>query len=180
MIESILRNCCNERKVVSVYIDENRSDCHLTGYISCINDVELILEHITPQGMYDGFILLQVNSIYRVDCEGKYEKKVDFLYKAKEQSHKKIPEMARLYDAILHFALANKLLVTLDMGKSILTGMLVEFDLYNIKLNVIDEYGNDDGIAIVSCDGVDMIVVDSDNEQDLNIILGSMSTFSTN
>ena len=174
MIQSMLQKCFNDRKVVSVYVDESREDYHFTGYIACVNNNEIILEHITPQGMYDGFILLKVDSIYRVDCEGKYENKVEFLYESKGQSHKKISERASLYEALLHFAKDNELLVTLEIGQTVITGVIVDFDFYNIKLNVIDEYGNIDGMTVVSSAEVDFIVVDSDNEQDLRMLSNTL------
>ncbi len=71
--------------VVSVYCCEDDSDAHLTGYVLDATDKGITLQHLTPDGEPDGKVLIPMSCVFRVDVDGRYERKIAFLAKHYDQ-----------------------------------------------------------------------------------------------
>ena len=68
-----------QRVVVSVYAHADDPDVHCTGYVLDATNEGVTLEHLTPDGAPDGRALLQMDEIFHVDVDGRYERKIGFL-----------------------------------------------------------------------------------------------------
>lgn len=55
-----------------------------------ISESHFLLAHISPQGIYDGFIVKSLENVFEIKYDGKYEKKISNLYQLQNQSHKKV------------------------------------------------------------------------------------------
>lgn len=169
-MQQVIDDCFRNQKVVSCYFNREDNSVHLTGFIFDYNDEELLLAHITPRGEYDGFVLNKMENLYRIDCEGKYEKKIHELYKSKHQSHSVVPcNKEKIADALLKYACENGCLVTLELENASVTGQIEKYGDY-ISLQVLDENGEENGKCIIDIHEIVTFSCDTDYEQDLKIL----------
>lgn len=171
ILKKSIAYCFNQNKVVSLYCDRENIEKHLTGYICSYNEDEILISHITPSGYYDGFILKHIKDIFRIDYDGEYERKIEKLYNLKEQSHYKISIYSEsiLYP-ILEYAKENSHIVCLELQNNNISGFVNEISDF-IHLKVIDDYGLENGISVIDIDEVITISVDTEDEQDLKLIM---------
>ncbi len=174
MLKSI-QYCYKNNKVVSFYLDKEDTNSHLTGYINCYNDNEILISHITARGEYDGFILKRVGEVYRIDYDGEYEKKIEMLYKLKLQTHARFDASDKgiLYP-LLDFAIKMKYIVNLELGDNFVTGFVGEYDDDFIYISVVNKYGKEDGISIINIDEIITFSCDTDDEQDLKLVYNNI------
>lgn len=173
---SILHDLETNKSVTSVYFDDMNHN--LTGFISAFNNSEIIIAHITPTGLYDGFIYNRICNIRRIDYNSQYEAKIQRLYNLKKQTHYNIDyqfNYESLLEAILFFSLNKHLLLTVEYENEVSISGFIES--YNIEqeqvvLNVYDMYANCAGISIINLSGIYSICVDTDFEQDIKLLIG--------
>ena len=170
----IMKYCFENRKIVSVYSNEEDTTMHLTGYIEKFNESELLLAHISAHGYYDGYILKHIEDIYRMDYGGSYERKIEELYLLKKQTHPPIDTFQEGEEEILYslldYAKNQRLIVSLEFSDGLLSGFVNGYDDDNLFLTLISDSGAEDGQSIVKVDEILTVSVDTDDEQDLNIL----------
>lgn len=157
-------------KVISVFCDRSRPETHLSGYMGGLSDDEMILKHISKDGFYDGFILIHLSDIFRIDFDGKYEQKLQTLYEYRKQIHPIIGEHESLYLSLLCFCKAQNLIVSIELEESQLAGFLIHFDYDSVRLLVIDDYGMPNGETVVDSNEILSIAVDTSSEQNMRIL----------
>ena len=163
----------NSKNVVSVFCDRNNPDKHLTGFIERYSESELRIKHVSADGWYDGYILIHVDDVYRIDTDGQYEKKIQKLYSYKKQIHPELPASSNLRDSLLDYCQTQKLVISLELVDCILSGLLLYYDNSIIQLKVIDDNGRFDGESVVDINEVISFAVDTSTEQ--NILILSLS-----
>ena len=57
----------NENVVVAVYCDRTQPCKCSVGYIRYVNESHIVLKHIDPNGLEDGYVLRNFDDIYRID-----------------------------------------------------------------------------------------------------------------
>lgn len=171
MLDDLLKSALQEQKIVSIYRDPEDSGKCFTGFVGAIDEDEVLIYHLTPSGMYDGYILVNRDDIFQVDYDGRYEKKIEFLSKVKKQSHEEI-EIAEegILHSLLSFAQEKGFMTYIGFEDSSLTGLIRNFDDKEICLDVFTNYGESDGISAVSVDAIEEISVDSVEEQDILLL----------
>lgn len=152
-------------KVLSIYCDNQNPESHLSGFLYAYNDDEVLIQHISADGLYDGYILILREDIIRLDFGGKYEQKIKMLYELRKQTHPTIPYGECLYLALLRFGMEQKLIVSIEWDNSILSGFVSQYNNDLIHLRLIDEYGNANGETVVLCDEIKSFAVDTSTEQ---------------
>ena len=165
-----LKECYENQKVASFYFNKEDNCAHLTGFLHCYNENEILIAHITPRGEYDGFVLSKIDNLYRVDYSGDYEKKIQLLYKLKSQSHSTVTcDKDSILFSFLEFANKNKYLISMELENASVTGFVEEYD-DSIRLKVINENGVENGGCVINIDEVITFSCDTDYEQDLKIL----------
>lgn len=171
MIKSIEKTY-NERRIVSIYSDRENTDKHFTGYIGAYNDTEILIEHISPRGLYDGYIFISVDDIYQLDCGGLYERKIEKLYQMKRQAHESIEiKDNAIFYSMVKFAQRKGFIVYAELQDSAVRGFVRECDEDTMRINAVTEYGNHDGICEIRTDEIKIFSVDTEDEQDLLLLL---------
>lgn len=163
----------NKEKILSFYCDIENPQTHLTGYIDSFNSDDLLIRHVTPSGFYDGFILIRRSDLFRIDSQGKYEDKIEFLYKYRGQSHPSFTTADDLLSSVLDFAQTNSLVTSIEIPDTILTGFICEHSNEQINVLLIDKYGDHNGNTIISSADIISVAVDSMVEQDIKILYES-------
>ena len=172
-IITCITECHKEKKIVSVYCDTENPETHLTGFIDAFNDENLIMQHISPSGLYDGFILIQTDDMLRIDVGGKYERKVEYLYKHKLQSHPELKKQDDLLSSLFNYACENQLFLSVELQEGFLTGCIKDYNGELLCMKLIDKWGCNDGEAIVLKSKIRSIAVDTISEQDIRIMYES-------
>ena len=165
-----LEKCYIEQEIVSLYCDPNNKEAHLTGRIYAYNDREIIVEHISPDGYYDGFILIQFDKLYRIDFGGKYEKRIKKLYHYRNQKHPHFEVIESLYCSLVAFAKKNDLVISIELDNVICSGVVIKYDLDLIWLRLVDDDGVSNGETVIRIDEIDSFAVDTDTEQNIRIL----------
>lgn len=170
-MQKILNYLQTHKKVASFYYDPADTDVHLTGYVLAFNEDELLIAHITPYGYKDGFILKRISAIYHIDYDGKYEHKIEKLYRLNQQVHEKIDLSqtgnGRILHALLDWAVKKNVLATVEFETNCLTGFVNKYENDLIFLRLIDDYGEENGTSVVDLNEVLTISVNSTDEQAL-------------
>lgn len=173
MIRSV--NYCFQNKIIATFYCEDGNKQNLfVGYIEKFNDDEILFAHISPHGFYDGFILKHIDDVRRIDYDGEYEKKIERLYKLRQQVHKAIstfdPNDDEILYSLLDFAKQNDYIATLELADNNISGLVNGYSNDMIYLDVINDYGEENGISIVNVNEILSVAVDTDHEQDLRLL----------
>lgn len=159
-----------KQTVVSIFCDPTNPSKHLTGWICASSDDVVMIQHISPHGMYDGYILVQSDDIYRIDVEGEYEKKMYILYTNKRQNHPNVLIEENIYSSLLDFCKSEHLVISVELEDSTLTGFVTAFDDEHIALALLDDYGNSNGQTVIMNRLVISFAVDTEKEQDIKLL----------
>lgn len=71
-----LEQLSESKQMVSLYLDGD-TETFYAGYILGINEDNILFQHITPYGKYDGYILQQTSNVCRVGYDELYLKKME-------------------------------------------------------------------------------------------------------
>lgn len=144
---------------------------HLTGYIDAYNEDEILIKHISPDGYYDGFILIHISDLIRVDILGQYEKRIALLFAMRKQVHPSLNHLNdTLYTSIMDFAHANNLIASVELEGTTISGYVLDFDENNVHIQVVDKNGQTDGETVVLVGNILSFAVDTITEQNLKML----------
>ncbi len=164
----------NTKNIVSIFDDYENTDKFSAGFIVDISDDHILLEHVSPYGLYDGFMVKEIKNVYRITYCGKYERKLDYLYKVQKQSHSKIKSLSDsvLMNLLLH-AQNNKLVTTVELFDSELEdiqGYVSNISEELIVFDTVDDYGKIDGKSIIKINDITYLTCDSDKEMSIKLL----------
>lgn len=175
-MKSLCKKCFESKNIGSFFCDKSNAGKHLTGYVSSVNDEEVVIAHISPDGCYDGFVYVLIDDIFRIDLSGRYENKISTLYSLKKQKHPMLNySHDRLYLSVLDFALNERLIISVEVGNNVLSGLVSWFDTNHICMQLIDEFGLEDGKTQFLCASISSISLDTSSEQSLNLLMKEQS-----
>ncbi|SFS64021.1 hypothetical protein [Marininema halotolerans] len=86
-IQSVLANSMKADEIISVYTDRNDPSSFSAGVITALSNQHIVMRHVTPDGLSDGYLVRRVDDIFRIDVKGKYEERLKQLYTLQGQSH---------------------------------------------------------------------------------------------
>ena len=156
--------------MVSIYCDSERPASHLTGYIIAFSDEAMLIQHVSKEGRYDGFVLIHPWDVFRIDCGGQYEQKIQMLYTCKNQSHPQFSVGENPYAALLEYCMREELCVSIELADCMITGFLSQYDGDCIRLRTLDPYGVPSGESFVQCEEIRSFAVDTSVEQDVRLL----------
>lgn len=171
---NLIKKFYDENAVVSIYKDFDDTAVCEVGYINTYNDDEILLSSINKRGEYDGYILLHIDDIFRIEANGKYEEKMKKLYSLKKQKHEKF-ELANdgVAYRIFDFAKENNLIVCFDFEDDCRRGFVQRYEENICIIKTVTDYSEPDGEAIIDIDQANSISLDTDFEQDLKLVFES-------
>ena len=161
--------------LVTLYSEDVENE-QVFGFIVCCDEEELILACVTNQGENDGFLWIKTESIFRVDYESSYEKKLETLYRLKAQEHEAIPSFNESQDFrndLLLWAQKEKKIAEFfikDADTSII-GYIEDPDACRIKCVDVVELKPEQGYTYIDLDKVDNIWVDEERARNAELVL---------
>lgn len=135
---------------------------------------EVLIHHISPFGLYDGYVVKKIDSVYRIVKDGQYEKKISKLYSLRNQNHGIISIVNnRIMYSLLEHAFLEKLVITVqlfDSGFSDIQGIVLE-NGNTILIDQYDEYGQKNGNTAINLNDISELRCDTDEEATLKLLI---------
>jgi hypothetical protein len=162
-----------EDKIITVYSDIDDYTNYECGFFYLKSENEFVLKSVTETGLYDGYLVIELDDVYRVDYDGQYERKLEKLYNLNRSRHSKrvkenIFSEQNLFIDVMEMAESNNLYISLIFDndeEEIVSGIVEEFTDEYVKLKVINEYGEFDGYTTVDIDEILKLSCDGEDEQ---------------
>ena len=172
MFDDLLASIKNE-ELLSVYTDVENTDTFSAGFLQAISEGFLLLSHVTPYGMYDGYLVKISNNVYRIERDGKYENILTKLYTYKQQKHEKVDIIENnIVRSILYLAKARGYFVTmqlLESGYENIQGKIIDVGEV-LTILQYDNYGEENGEAVINILSISELYCDTEKEQTLKLL----------
>lgn len=167
-----IKHCYENKLITYFYFDADDGSKELCGYISYYNKDIIVISHITANGLYDGYVIRYISDLFEIDYDGKYEERIEKLYKLKKQSHKEIVfNNDNIISIMFDFAKENGYLISLETSELINIGELISYNDNTVTLKILDKYGQKECIAAVNIDKVISFGIDGTDEQNLRLLI---------
>lgn len=162
-----------EGEIISLYSNEDFEQ-FCVGYILKINRNYILMQHISPNGKYDGYIFKKTSDIYRVGYDESYTKKVKKLYDQECCKHEDIIiDSEDILVSFLKKASERRWIVALELNQSGLydvQGFVLEVDEENIVIQEISDDGKYDGITCLDLQCVTSGEGDTEDGQSIKLL----------
>lgn len=161
------------QKMVTVY-SEDLDDEYISGFISCSNEDTMVLACVDRFGENNGFLLIGLDGVYRMDVDSAYEKKLELLYTIKKQQHDPIDfsQEETIKETLIRWAYRENKTITVGFWNtdSEVCGYIENPD--NVKIINIDEYEckPGQGTSFVEVENVKYIWADERRARDAALV----------
>lgn len=81
---NLLKSICNRKIPSCIYTDYNNTDKFHFGYVLAVNEQNIAIHMISPDGDDDGIIVMDTEKVIRVDNENLYATKMEKLSSDKD------------------------------------------------------------------------------------------------
>lgn len=161
-ITKILSKYLENQQLVALY-KNNDMESGYFGIITKIGDGEILIKRIDDAGNYDGYQILDLESIVCCCADSLYLKKV---LKLMEQTEQGIPEIEELpgkdiSNEILEYAFQTGAYLEIYIGSYRDSGKIADYSDENIVLYGIGPLGSEDGINYIRREYVECLILDS-------------------
>ena len=102
-----LKKMCKEGTFVSLYTSPERPSKFKYGCILAVNEEELLMLEISPEGNFDGISLLETSIVYRIEVDTQYHERMATLTKPFEKPVVEIHDES-IKHAFLRYIAAEK------------------------------------------------------------------------
>ena len=174
-MKNVMNAIMQENRFVSLYTDEKDSSKFIFGKIIALDDVYFAFSSISPNGDDDGIIIMQIERVYRVETQSKYEQKMLTLMKAK--GIKETNDLVDTQDVLLHYLFAAKKsgrIVSIEINESgyeDILGYIASIEDNICCINQIDLYGKCDGKSYIRLSDISQFEYGSDEEKQIELLL---------
>ena len=177
-ISSLLR-AKKEGFVVSIYSNWNEPEKCSVGFVEDISNDQIILKHITPHGLNDGYAIRKRDDVFRVDLNGQYEKRLLTLYNLQGQKHinllqNKTDKDSNLFkEALLSAQKLNMVInacIDETEAQESIVGWVKEVNNDEVVISQISFDGLDDGESIIFIANIVKINCDSLDERVMGLL----------
>lgn len=172
----VLQKAKEDDALVAIYTNPDNSRAFLAGWVEMISNEHVVLRHLSPHGRYDGYTLQYLERIFRVDTNGRYLERLQFLYNARRQEvHAGLLKGANAENSLLVEMLAaakrNDLLVALEIAADDNeVGAVKQINSDSVVIEVLDLLGTPDSETTVLLDAISEIRCDDERLQSLKLL----------
>lgn len=168
-IRTSLKKAMQEKRIVSIYTSDDWSS-YSVGYVTRIDSTHICLESITGSGESIGFEIRSLEEITKVETSGKYEQKIEILANHQGEIIHPVtlpaPNRGIIHE-ILELAMQRKCVITIwtEGSDESISGYVSSFENDTITIQVVDEYGGNDGVSVIPQEGISSIDFCTKEEQ---------------
>ncbi|AGW14186.1 hypothetical protein [Megalodesulfovibrio gigas] len=176
-IIDVLAKAKKDGTMVATHINPaDQSSCSV-GFVYYVDENWYILKSYAPDGSDDGYEIRRTNDLFRVDMQGVYESKIEFLSKHHQEFRHRveIPTIKsndNLIGEILQALVASNAIGvfwTTDDDDSII-GFVKEYDSEWVTVQIVDDYGRVDSLVAVKHSEIRAIDFNSKKCQIINFL----------
>ena len=161
-ISEWIQDACGREIMASIYASEENANGHLTGIITECKEPFFVIKHMTPEGEYDGYFLVMLDDVWRIEINGPYERKIEALYRLKNQTHR---EWTFLEGDYLQQVYEYSAFVSVETESKEYQGILKQIGKEFICLSAANDDGSPDGIKYIRRETIMSIGVDGKEER---------------
>ena len=173
-MEEILQQAREDHIMVSVYSNREDMDRFMVGYVLGVSEEELLLALISPAGKYDGYALVELDQIYRINEAGEYEQKIERLYEKEETQHAFFPiDESNLLGSLLAFSKLKGYISLFELldGEDSVQGFYEDRSGSMISVISVTDYGERDGKSFFNANELTRVFCDTIDEQTVKRLL---------
>lgn len=169
MIIEQLKEIKSNRKLASIYTNKNDTGRFIVGYIEEISEDFIIIQAVNPNGHFDGLLLKELESIYRVETEGNYLDKMQKLLDYNNEATEQVTLDGKdLITSLLQYAEKNKYVVSIELlnsGFDDIIGYVQRISENGCLINQITTDGQYDGNSTIDYSSISKISCNSEDEK---------------
>lgn len=160
-MKKLLIELINDKKVVSIYTDVDNYDCFAVGYIVALKNEKILVYHIGSHGEDDGYSVINIGDIYRIETESKYINKLRDLSNVNVEETIKFNTTDDLLMDLLNEAIHSQCIVKLSLNhiSNLLMGYVIKIEDNKVYMLQIDQYGEDDGHTVFFCNEIQRAMI---------------------
>lgn len=162
------------KEMICVYSDETDTESFATGYVVGVSDDDIILYHLTPNGNYDGYLLLPINKVFLIEHDTKYSNKIKYISEKQSKQNIQYFDDENLKSCLIKYAFENDLIIEVQLinsGLNDVVGKVFSFDEETIIIDKYTEYGEKDGHAIFNILDITRLSCDNEEERIIKYII---------
>lgn len=152
MIE-ILNKLCLTKKNASFYTNTGETNKFHYGSILAVNSNEVAINLISPDGDFDGILVKPTDSIYRIQVDSQYDIKMNNICSdISDNTFTECIDNTNIKESLLYIGLKTQKIVSLELlnsGINDVVGIIKKLENGACKVQIIDEYGMEDGISYI-------------------------------
>lgn len=165
----VLYDLCSSKKDASFYSNPEKMNRFDYGTVFAVNDKEIALHLITPDGKDDGITVTAVENIFRVETDGLYSEKMNKLCTDTVRTQYNIDiKENNILKSVLSYAKETGELVSLELlesGDYDVVGFVKEIEEDQCTVMYVDEYGFEDGLTYFSVGDISELEFASEDER---------------
>ena len=172
---NLLQNSITDGRFLSIYDEtETNGKFHVCRCICC-DETYVLFQAITTRGFDDGFYLIPINYIYRIDIDDEYTNRIERLFHLQNQliSEDFCFSEGSLLAQLFAYAKQHKLVTSLfiESGDDI-TGQISDIDTEanQILIDKLTLDGKYDGRAILDMESIEKVICDSGEERCIEML----------
>lgn len=163
-----------DKEILEFYLDKNCTSKFTAGLIEEINENSILIQLLTPMGEYDGYMVKEPVTIYRINSKTKYCYALKELVNINKTAHNSIPQFTedQFYN-VAKYAFENKKVVSIEMndsGRSDVIGIITNVTFDYVHINLLTEYGEPDGEGIIFLSDITQLICDSEDERKILLL----------
>lgn len=167
-----LKNLVEEDTLYEIFIDNANSRLEV-GYILAYDDEWALIEDISVDGTHDGYKLLLVGDIIKLQYGTSYLKKFEDLMAAKRVSRKPLDfSNSGLFRSVIDFIMTNRFVCTVEIDGDRLpaiSGHIERADIDTFRMEIVDSNGMADGHMIAEY--ADVVSIRFNSAEELNLAI---------
>lgn len=156
----ILKKIKEAGKITSIFNDIEDDDRFGVGFIVSLNQEEMLIKSISPNGEYDGYMWLRVETIFQCNFDGEYEKKIMALYDSCDRQGLDISDQD-IRKNLLNYSISEKRVLEIVYLSKIISGYVVEYSDEVIAIREVNQYGKEVEMVYIKMELVDEIHMDT-------------------
>lgn len=147
----LLKKLKEEKRLAAIYTDINTPDSFRVGYISAVNEEEVLLLQLGLGGGFDGYTVFLTEDVFRVETDSLYLNKIERLAKIKGTRINDIFSEGTPMEAVVEYARQNRRIAafSLDEDADEITGYIDSVDSEKLFITQISQYGQEDGKTVL-------------------------------
>lgn len=174
-----LKRSIKESLMISIFSNGYQPEKCSVGFVEKLSNEQVLVKHVTQEGLYDGFIIRKLKDIFRIDIDGQYERRLALLYNIQNQSHldyfeQIVKKNSNLFKIALEVSKKRNLFVRISIDETEaqedIIGLVKEVNKKEAVISKISLDGLNDGECFFFIDDIVKMNCDSVEEKALELL----------